>query len=164
MTNVVSVLAIETVAGKGSTFRVIDQDGKRHEYISTSAAVQAALLAAFVTDSPVSLVIDSGPFEITRVEAFTSTGGYPRNLEGRYRVDRIATQRDSSGVDHLEVFLVDRRQGTERTFNILDPLLIQLLSTAFAFTGEPPDLEPLPVNATIEGTEMVSARIRRREE
>jgi hypothetical protein len=163
MSNVVSVLAIETTTGKGSTFRVVDQDGKRHEFISTSAAVQAALLAAFVTESLVPLVVEEGTYVITRVEAFESARMLPRHLEGRYRVDRLATQR-VDGIDHLEVFLVDLRQGTERTFNIVDPLLSQLFATAFAFMGEPPDLEPLPVNATIEGDQLVSARIRRREE
>ncbi len=165
MSTIVSVLAIETTVGKGSTFRVVDQDGKRYEYISASAVVQAALLAAFVTDSSVPLVIESGAFEIRRVEAFESARRHPRNLEGRYRVNRIATQR-VSGVDHLEAFLVDLRQGpdSEKAYNIFDPLLTLLLTTAFASVDDSPGMDPIPVSAKIVDNDIVSARISRREE
>ena len=70
---------------------------------------------------------------VARAYAFAFGEG-PRSIfDGDYEVTRIATQRKPNGTDeHLEVFLKKFDEKEEKTYNVYDTFLQQLLIAAFS--------------------------------
>ena len=102
-------------------------------FFTSSLVIQRALLSAFLTRAAVVIDLVDGTKEIRRVKAFEPGREQTPQFPGPDRVNRIATQRNVDGEDHLEVFLI-QGQGREEQVNVFDPLLAQLLTTAFDAT------------------------------
>lgn len=133
-----SVTAIETVVGEDSKFELAKNSPDRLQLTSTSAVVQAAMLAAFLVDGAVNPETEGNTGMIKRVPAFESGPGQNHQYAGKYRVNRIATQRNpDTGAEYLEVFLVDGNDA-ELFCKVDDPLLSQLLVAAFVFRDTSP--------------------------
>jgi hypothetical protein len=107
-------------------------DGPRQKYYSSRPLIQKVLLSAFFKEAKVEIDLVENSDEIKRVHPFDP--GNPRpGPGGPDRVTRIATQRNIDGNDHLEIFLV-RGEDPVQAFNVFDPLLQQLLTSAYDAT------------------------------
>lgn len=153
------VTAIETVVGEGSKFELAENSPDRIRLTSTSAVVQAAMLAAFLVDRAVELETEDDEVTIKRVYAFESGPGQNHQYRGKYRVNRIATQRKSkTGAEYLEAFLVHGNDA-ELFFKVDDPLLSQLLVAAFAFRDASPGHKLLLYARTQNNTDLIGVRL-----
>ncbi len=123
----IGILAVITAeVGQPTTFVF---DGAKQKYYTSSTLVQRALLSAFFKRAKVEIDLVDNSNEIKRVHPFDPGNPQP-GPAGPDRVTRIATQRNSDGSDHLEVFLV-HGEDAERAFNVFDPLLQQLFASAY---------------------------------
>ena len=148
------VKSITAINGEPSVF-VLESMGRTQRVFSSSTVIDRALLSAFLTEAQVVVEVVDGTEEIKRVEPFEPGKGPHLRPAEPYRVERIATQRNADGVDHLEVFLA-REQSPLGAFNVADPLLQQLFATAFDATrsNQGPELD-----VTLKGTEIERARL-----
>ena len=149
------VALITAELDKPSTFVLESPDPP---LFSSSLLIQRVLLSAFLTHAQVEIELVDASREIKRVRPFEPASEHPTERPGPDRVSRIATQRNVHGEDHLEVFLI-QGHGGEKAFNVSDPFLQQLLTTAFDATR--PDQGPsLQVTLNSEG-EIAAARLGR---
>src|SRR5262245_2345171 len=149
------VKSITAVNGNASVF-VLEKMGRSSQRVSSwSVVIDRALLSAFLTEAQVVVELVDGTQEIKRVQPFEPGKGPSLRPAGPYRVERIATQRNAEGLDHLEVFLA-KDQSPLGAFNVTDPLLQQLFTTAFDATRS--DRGP-KLDVTLSGTEVESARL-----
>src|SRR5262245_54861332 len=142
--------------GKSSTLMF---EKSSEVFFTPSPVIQRALLSAFLTRAAIEIDLVDRSKEIRRVKAFGPGREQTPQFPGPDRVNRIATQRNANGGDHLEVFLI-QGHGRENQFNVSDPLLQQLLTTAFDATrsGQGPSLE---VTLDSSGMEIVAAQLGR---
>lgn len=124
------VMAIKAVLGGGTTFVLAQNAADPLLLTSTSAQVQAAALAGFLSGGKMVFETEGKTSVVRRVAPFATGTGYIGDLS-KYRVARLATQRGPDGADHLEVFLTPTNDSNEIAYNVFDPLLQQLLLAAF---------------------------------
>jgi hypothetical protein len=148
------VALITAELGKPSTLVL---ESSAQTFFTSSLLIQRVLLSAFLARAAVEIDLVDGSKEIKRVHPFDPGGEQVPHPPQPDRVSRIATQRKADGKDHLEVFLI-RSQGSEQAFNVFDPLLQQLLTTAFDGTrpGQGPSLQ---VTLDGSGKEIEAARL-----
>lgn len=152
------VVGATAVVGGPVTFVVIrDNPTERERWLSSSRLVEAALLPALLSGSPVSVEMVAGSAVINRVLAYPKGKQTPLPYPHDYRVSRIATQRSSDGLEeHLEVFL-RKGDGPEKAYNVWDPLIQTMLLAAFGASADPPEV--VFVGVVIEGEDIVSVTI-----
>lgn len=154
------VMAIGATVGGPSTFVIAPMNAiDRERAISSSALIQDALIPALLTGArPVQLELVTGSNVVKRVPAYALGTGSGGRFYGNYNVSRIATQRKPDGTDeHLEVFLVENGQPPEKTYNVYDPLLQQLLIAAFKSKDHAG--EPLRVDVQFQDDEIVTVHL-----
>jgi len=153
------VKTIRATVGGPSTFLVTSEKaGKREQIVSSSAIIQNALLPALLSGAKLDqLVLVPGSNVIARVYAFELVEGPAPIFYGGYEVTRIATQRKPNGTDeHLEAFLKKIDEKEEKTYNVYDPLLQQILIAAFSAKTymKPPNVPRVDVQ--LDGDEIVT--------
>jgi hypothetical protein len=152
----VQVASITAVAGGPSTFALTGGGTGENVVSSYSQVVQRALVSAFLTNASVLVELVPGSNVIKRVDPFEPGRNRRGPPGGDYVVSRIGTQRNASGDEHLEVFLIKNRDP-ERAFNVYDPLLQQLFHAVFGADRQPPEFGELYVE--LDGAEIATVRL-----
>lgn len=145
MAEPLQVRAIEAVVGGGFTVVLARSAAERAAYSSTSPVILAVLIGAFTTAAKVEVETVGQSMVIQRVPAFEAGDASPVPYPGDYIVSRVATQREATGTDRLEVFLSKPGDGNEVQYNAYDPLVQQVLMAAFTKGSHPTGRVPLYV-------------------
>jgi len=156
------VKTISATVGGPSTFLVASEKAsKREQIVSSSTLIQNALLPALLSGAKLEqLVLVPGSNVIARVYAFALVEGPSPIFYGDYEVSRIATQRKPNGTgEHLEAFLKKIGEKEEKTYNVYDPSLQQLLIAAFSAKAyiKPPNVPRVDVQ--FDGDEIVTVTL-----
>jgi hypothetical protein len=150
-----TVKTIEAAVGGPSTFALISDASAESVLASNSVVIQGAMLGALLTGATVVPETVGDSRVIRRLNAFERGNGPIVGL-GKYRVNRIATQR-TDGIDHLEAFIMREGDSTDTAYNVYDQLIQQVLIASFQQPKTP--VGDIPLSIGFENGQLVSARL-----
>jgi hypothetical protein len=154
------IVTVSATVGGPSTFVISGKAGPGERAVSSSLVIQNTLLPALLSGAkPVQLDMEPGTNVIKRVNPFMLGKDPPPLFYGDYNVSRVATQRKPDGTgEHLEVFLKKINGSDEKTYNVYDPFLQQLLIAAFR-SADGGATKLLPVDVQFDGNEIVTVTL-----
>ncbi len=143
MENQFKIVAIQSTVGGYCTFFLTDTtDINQLKKIikivdSSSELILSTLIPLFLAQSIIILDLFPKSSIINRVEKTDYHDGLNDNVfDGDYHISRIATQRNSDGVEHLEV-VIATSGGEVQNYNVYDPLLQKIFQAVFLIPNYP---------------------------
>ena len=121
---------------------------------TSSIVIEEAIVSAYFTAATITVETTAPHNVIKRVQAFEPGRPLPPP-PGKYLVNRLATQRDQAGMDHLEVFLLEKNDTPEVQVNVFKRLLDPIFIAAFQARAIPAPV-PAPPRVDVEYDETKS--------
>ena len=118
------------------TFYIPQDSVKMIVLVSSKLDVQSLMTIAFFREAIIDYDLVQNSTEIIqRVKPFDACVEVPLPFpyQGKYRVSRLATQRNPEGIEHLEVFILSEEDdfNSEMAYNVIESNMKQLLEYIF---------------------------------